>query len=103
MLADDPYVTITTNIGKGYIKAAPDFYEDYKVGINGYIRFRCGAGGETGFTRGFMLVRGSNGEVTFNSNIFVLGSTINFGNIPTSAANLSPGSLYRTGNVVNIA
>lgn len=67
LLGADPYSNVVTNIGKGSIAAAPDWYEDYKVSTNGYIRYRCGAGAEYGYARQFMQVDGSNGNVYFNS------------------------------------
>jgi len=123
MIGNDPYVATSTNIGKGYISAAPDFYEDYKLGVNGFLRMRIGAGAEFGYARQFLAVRGSNGDIVFNSatqatsttdaavtgtslgltgNLFAAGTRINFASLPTSSSGLPAGTLWRNGNVVNI-
>lgn len=123
MLGNDPYVNTSTNIGKGYITAAPDYYEDYKLGVSGYLRMRCGAGAEFGYSRSWLFVQGSTGNVQFVSptqatsttaaavtaaslgltgNLYAAGAVINLAGLPTSATGLSAGSLWRNGNTVNI-
>lgn len=43
-------------------------YQDTKVGTNGYIQYRTGAGTESGATRAWMTVLGASGNVGLNTN-----------------------------------
>jgi len=66
-ISDNPHISLNNNIGLTYFKSFPDFYQDYKVSTNGFIRFRCGAGTEFGYSRQFMSVVASNGDIAFKS------------------------------------
>jgi len=117
----NPHSNVSTDLGKGYIPAGSDWYEDYKVGASGQIRYRCGAGAEFGYTRQFMQVDANTGNIIFNSSSASTSTTtgavtatsmgltgrLSVDNIvcsalPTSASGLPAGSLWRDGNVVKI-
>lgn len=124
ILMGSPYTNGSTDVGKAYVAAAGDWYEDFKIGTSGSIRYRCGAGTDYSYTRQFMVVVANNGNIIFPSttqststttgalvvsggvgvtgNIYAGGSIINLSGLPTSSSGLAAGSLWRNGNVVNI-